>query len=185
MDNTLITIIAIFLTAVLLTVVPLMSITERNDDIAQSVVQTATAEFVDTISNAGLIRPSDYEAYLQKLSSTGNTFDVQIEVQHLDENFGEKNNLTSGELIGENQRYSTFTDEVLNTIYSNSGTAKNYVLKKGDNVIVTAKNTNKTMAQTLRTVVYKVTGQGTYQIAASSSSMVINNGTEKIFMEPR
>ena len=177
MDSTLMTIIAIFLAAVLMFIVPLMTVSERNDDIAQSVVQTATAEFVDTVSNVGAIRPSDYEVYLQKLLSTGNTFDVEIEVQHLDENFGKKNAATSGDLIGENERYSTFTTEILNTIYKDANNPKSYVLKKGDNVIVTAKNTNKTVAQTLRSFAYKITGQGTYQIGASSSSMVVNNGS--------
>jgi len=177
MDNTLMTIIGIFLVATLMFVVPLMSISERNDDIAQTVVQTATAEFVDTVSNTGSIKPSDYEAYIQKLASTGNTFDVEIEVQHLDENFGKKSSLTSGDLIGENQRYSTFTTEILDSMYPADDAPKNYVLKKGDNIIVTAKNTNNTMAQTLRTFAYKVTGKGTSQVAASSSSMIVNNGT--------
>lgn len=174
MSDTLITIIAIFLAATLMFIVPLMSVTERNDDIAQSVVQTATSEFVDTISNAGAIKLSDYEAYTQKLASTGNTFDIEIEVQHLDENPGKKSTSTSGDLIGENVRYSTFTSEIMEKI--DSSDSKTYPLKKGDNVIITAKNTNSTMAQSLRSFVYKVTGQGTYQIAASSSSMVVNTG---------
>lgn len=172
MSDTLITIIAIFLAAVLMFVFPLMSITERNDDIAQSVVQTATSEFVDTISISGVIKKSDYEAYIQRLGATGNTYDVEIEVQHLDENPGKKSSLTSGNLAGENLRYSTFTTEILSSVNEKD----KYVLNKGDNVIVTAKNTNQTMAQTLRTFFYKVTGQGTYQVAASSSSMVVNNG---------
>lgn len=178
MDNTLMTIIGLFLVATLMFVVPLMSVSERNDDIAQSVVQTATSEFVETVSNVGSIRPSDYEAYIQKLNSTGNTYDVEIEVQHLDENFGKKNSLTSGDLIGENERYSTFTTDILDNMYSGSD-PKNYVLKKGDNIVVTAKNTNKTLAQSLRGFIYKVTGQGTYQVAASATSMVINNGNNK------
>jgi len=172
MSDTLITIIAIFLAAVLMFIVPLMSITERNDDIAQSVVQTATSEFVDTISNAGSIKQSDYDAYVQKLASTGNTFDIEMEVQHLDENPGKKSAVTSGDLIGENIRYSTFTSEIEAQLTQNGS----YPLKKGDNVVVTAKNTNKTIAQSLRTFLYKVTGQGTHQIAASSSSMVVNTG---------
>lgn len=172
MSDTLITIIAIFLAATLMFIVPLMSITERNDDIAQSVVQTATSEFTDTISISGSIKLSDYEAYAQKLSATGNTFDIEMEVQHLDENPGKKSTSTSGDLIGENVRYSTFTSDIMKKI-DESGS---YPLKKGDNVIITAKNTNKTMAQSLRSFMYKVTGQGTYQIAASSSSIVVNTG---------
>ena len=175
MDNTLMTIIGLFLVATLMFVVPLMSVSERNDDIAQGVVQTTTSEFVDKISVSGSIRASDYEAYLQKLAATGNTYDVEIEVQILDENPGKKGTgATAQDLIGENVRYSVFTTEVLSDMYSNEN--KTYALKKGDNVIVTAKNTNKTLAQTLRTFFYKVTGQGTYQVAASSSSMVVNNG---------
>ena len=177
MSDTLITIIAIFLAAVLMFIFPLMSVTERNDDIAQSVVQTATSEFVDTVSVAGAIKPSDYEAYLEKLNSTGNTYDVEIEVQHLDENPGKKSASTAINAIGENISYSTFTTDVLETMYDNSdGSESNYPLNKGDNVIVTAKNTNKTIAQSLRSFIYTVTGQGTYQIGASSSSMVVNTG---------
>lgn len=55
-------------------------------------------------------------------------------------------------------------------------TTANYPLKKGDIVVVTVKNTNTTIAQSLRTFFYKITGQGTYQVAASASSMVVNKG---------
>lgn len=110
-----------------------------------------------------------------KLAATGNTYDVEIEVQHLDENPGKKATSTSGSLIGENVYYSTFTTEILNKMYEND-MPQNYALKKGDNIIVTVKNTNKTMAETLRTFFYKVTGQDTHEIAASSSSMVVNSG---------
>ena len=175
MDNTLITIIAIFLAAVLMFIFPLMSISERNDDIAQSVVQTATSEFVDKIATTGAIKPSDYEAYMQAISATGNKYDVQIEAQHLDENVGKKSTVTSPDLIGENIRYSTFTTEILDSMY-NGPSEKAYSLKKGDIVVVTAKNTNTTIAQSLRSFFYKVIGKGTYQVAASSSSMVVNTG---------
>ena len=176
MDNVLMTVLGLFLATILIFIFPLMSLTERNDDISQTIVQTATAEFVDKISLSGSIKPSDYEEYIQKLESTGNTFDVQIEVQHLDENFSKKNSTTAKDLIGENERYSTFSTEILDNMYLEDGSSQNYILKKGDNVIITAKNTNKTMAQTLRTFVYKITGKGTYQVIASSSGMVTNDG---------
>lgn len=176
MSDTLITIIAIFLAAILMFIFPLMSLTERNDDISQSVVQTATSEFVDKISISGQIKPADYESYLATIGATGNTYEIEIEVQHLDENPGKKSATTSGDLIGENVRYSTFTTEILGEMYTASG-AKSYPLKKGDNVVVTVKNTNKTMAQMLRTTFYKITGEGTYQVAASASSMVVNTGS--------
>lgn len=175
MSDTLMIIIAIFLVAILMFIFPLMAVSERNDDIAQSVVQTATSAFVDSVSTKGKIEPSEYEALEQKLAATGNTYEIELEVQHLDENPGKKQATTSGDLIGENVRYSTFTTEILNTMYQGTTTA-NYPLKKGDIVVVTVKNTNTTIAQSLRTFFYKITGQGTYQVAASASSMVVNKG---------
>ena len=55
MGDSLITIIAIFLAAILMFIFPLMSVSERNDDIAQLSVQTATAEFVDNVRTKGKI----------------------------------------------------------------------------------------------------------------------------------
>lgn len=177
MSDTLITIIAIFLAAILMFIFPLMSVSERNDDIAQSVVQTATSEFVDKIAISGVIRPSDLEAYQDKIATTGNTYDLEIEIQKLDENPGKKSSITSPDLVGENVRYSIYTSDILSAIYGENGDERNnYVLNKGDNVIITAKNTNTTMAQILRSAFYKVTGKGTYQVAASASSMVVNSG---------
>ncbi len=177
MSDTLITIIAIFLAAILMFIFPLMSVSERNDDIAQSVVQTATSEFVDKIAISGVIRPSDLEAYQDKIATTGNTYDLEIEIQKLDENPGKKSSITSSDLVGENVRYSIYTSDILSEIYGGNGDERNnYVLNKGDNVIITAKNTNTTMAQILRSAFYKVTGKGTYQVAASASSMVVNSG---------
>jgi len=172
MSDTLMTIIAIFLAAILLFIFPLMSISERKDDISQSVVQTATSEFVDSISISGKITPLAYENYVQKISATGDTYEVEMEVQHIDENPGKKVTSTASDLIGENIRYSTFTTEILDNMYSEDS----YLIKKSDNIIVTVKNTNQTLAQQLRTVFYKITGKNTYQIAASSSSMVVNSG---------
>ena len=172
MGDTLITIISIFLAAILMFIFPLMSVSERNDDIAQTVVQTATSDFVDEVSISGEIKASSYEAYQSKLAATGNTYDIEIEVQHLDDNPGKKATSTSGDLVGENVRYSTYTTEIMEKMYANN---RVYDLKKGDNVVVTVKNTNKTIAQMLRTFFYKVTGQGTYQVAASAASMVVNN----------
>lgn len=178
MSDTLITIIAIFLAAVLMFIFPLMSISERNDDIAQSVIQTATSEFADKISMVGAIKPSDYEEYLQKIGATGNLYDVEMEVQHLDDNPGKKHSVTSPDLIGENMSYSTYTSDILKSMYEGSS-AKPYSLKKGDIVTVTAKNTNKTIAQSLRSFFYKVVGKGTYQVAASATALVVNSGTSK------
>lgn len=55
MQDTLSTMIAIFLAVILMFIFPLMAIADRNDDIAQLAVQTATTEFVDNIRSTGKI----------------------------------------------------------------------------------------------------------------------------------
>ena len=179
-DGTLMTIVGLFLVATLMFIVPLMSVSERNDDVAQSLAQTAVADFVNNAATTGLIKPTEYEALVDKLDSTRNTFEITIEVQRLDENPAKKGVSTSQDLIGENLRYSTFTTEILDYMYPDdiANMTRNYPLNKGDNIIVTVKNTNNTLAQQLRTFAYKVTGKGTYEIVASSSSMAVTSGKE-------
>ena len=79
MGDTLITVVAIFLAAILMFVFPLMSISERNDDISQLAVQTETVQFVDNIRSTGKITQEDYSNFIQTLAATGNSYDVAME----------------------------------------------------------------------------------------------------------
>lgn len=112
MGDSLITIIAIFLAAILMFVFPLMSLSERTDDISELAVQTATNEFVDNIRTTGKITLADYEKYLQTINATGNSFEVEMKVQQLDENPGVK--VTQAEMtkIGENVYYNKYTSQI-------------------------------------------------------------------------
>ena len=70
MGESVITIVAIFLAAVLMFVFPLVSVSERNDDISQLAVQSATSEFTDDIRTTGTITQAKYDAFLTTLSAT-------------------------------------------------------------------------------------------------------------------
>lgn len=177
MGDTLITIVAIFLAAILMFVFPLMSISERNDDIAQMSAQTATVEFVDNIRQTGKITQSNYDSYVQTLAATGNSYDVELEVKVLDENPGKKTAQTSGDKIGENIYYSEYTSQILDKI--NNSSTKTMKLKEGDIVSVSVKNTNTTIGQMLKNFFYSISGNETYQIFASHSGVVMANGSEK------
>ena len=175
MGDTLITLIAIFLAAILMFVFPLMSISERSDDIAQLGVHTATVEFVDNISSVGKITYADYDAFLQSLTATGNSYDVEMEVKVLDENPGKKTTWAVSDKIGENIYYSIFTSQIQDVL-EDASTGNKYVLKEGDIVKVKVKNTNTTISQMLRNFFYTVTGEDTYQVAAQHAAMVKSNG---------
>lgn len=50
-------------------------------------------------------------------------------------------------------------------------------MSEGDILSVSVKNTNRTMAQTIRNVFYSISGSDTYQIAAQHSGIVTATGS--------
>lgn len=175
MGDSLITIIAIFLAAILMFVFPLMSLSERTDDISQLAIQTATTEYVDKIKTTGKITYDDYEKYLSTINATGNSFDVEMLVQQLDENPGAKVTQAEQTKIGENVYYNKYTSQIEDELKNSS--RGRMTLKEGDIVSVTVKNTNKTISQLLRNFFYMVSGNDSYQISAQSSGVVAVNGS--------
>lgn len=173
MSDTFITIIAIFLAAILMFIFPLMTLADRNDDITMLTVQTATNEFVDEIRKTGKLTYDEYSNFISSLAATGNAYDVEIKFKILDENPAKKSSQTSTTtVIGENVYYYVYTTQIEEKLGSDS----QYILKEGDIVSVSVKNKSETLADTLRNVFYKVTGNDTYTIAASSAGTVTVNG---------
>lgn len=173
MGDSFITIIAIFLAAILMFIFPLMSMSERTDDVSQLSVQTATTEFVDKIRTTGKLTMDSYDKYLQTLVSTGNSYDVDVQLQILDENPGVKTTQTNMDKIGENLYYSLYTTQIEERL-ENEGKIR---LKEGDRIAVTVKNTNQTIAQTLKNFFYRLSGNDSYQIYAEHAGIVTVNGT--------
>ncbi|MBD8923291.1 hypothetical protein EGR52_07745 [bacterium] len=172
MSDTLITVIAIVLAAVLMFVFPLMTMSDRTDDVSQLAVETATTDFVDEVRTTGKITPDKYSKFIENIGSTGNTYNVEMQVQVLDENPGKKTTQSRKDKIGENVYYSVYTSQIEDILNSN----KNYNLKEGDLFSVNVKNTNQTLAQQLKNFFYTVVGNDTYTIAASHGGMVTATG---------
>ena len=172
MSDTLITVIAIGLAAVLMFVFPLITMADRTDDVSQLTVETATTEFVDEARTTGKITRDNYYKFLENIGSTGNTYDVEMEVQVLDENPGKKTTQTNKDKIGENVYYSVYTSQILETLESK----KVYSLKEGDILSVSVKNTNQTLSQQLKNFFYTITGNNTATIVASHGGLVQATG---------
>lgn len=175
MGDSLITIVAIFLAAVLMFVFPLMSMSERTDDVSQLAVQTATTDFVDKVRTTGKLTLADYDKYVATLGATGNSYEVDIELQLLDENPGVKTTQAEMTKIGENLYYSFYTSQVEEMLNDNA----RITLKEGDRIAVTAKNTNQTISQILKNFFYQIAGNDTYLITARHSGIVTATGTTR------
>lgn len=174
MGDSFVTIIAIFLAAMLMFVFPLMSVSEKSDNISQLTVQTATTDFVDKVRTTGELTLDDYDKYIQTITSTGNAFDVELMVQIMDENIGVKTTQAETTKIGENIYYNLYTSQLESVLKDNK--KHKITLKEGDRVSVTVKNTNTTIAQTLRNFFYRIAGNDTYQIAVQYAGIVTING---------
>lgn len=174
MGDTLITVIAIALAAVLMFVFPLMTMADRTDDVSQLTVKTATTEFVDNVRTTGKLTLDNYGKFVENISSTGNAYDVEMEIKTLDENPGKKTTQAVSTRIGENVYYSTYTSQILDDLNKDRGGTK--ALKEGDIFSVSVKNTSSTMAQQLKNFFYTVTGNDTYTIAAEHAGVVSTTG---------
>lgn len=170
MSDTSITIIAVMIVAVTLFVIPVMATANQNDNITQTAVQTIVSEFVNTSAKEGKITINNYDNFIQKLFATGNSYDVEIEVQILDDNPGRK----GVKAIGENIYYSEFTNSIVEKIEQDNV----YLLKQGDYVKAKVKNTNVTFGTQVKNFIYSILGKDTIAIEASSSALVSTTGSK-------
>ena len=173
MQNSTSTIIALFVAAVFMFVVPLVTLTDRNDNVVQENVKLIVEEFVTDIKNTGKLTMTKYQDFENRLAATGNVYDIEIEIQHLDENPGKKTEQANYTKIGENVYYSEYTTQILDNL--NKGTI---ALKEGDLVYVKVSNQNSTAAQTLKSSFLSFSNEGEYVISANSSGMVNVNGVK-------
>jgi hypothetical protein len=164
------TIIAIFLAAILMFVFPLMTMADKKDDVSTLTVQTATTEFTDTIRTTGKLTQEKYDNFTQTLASTGNTYNVDLKVQVLDENPAKKES-SATQKIGDNIYYVIYTTQVLDAISKGD-----LVLKEGDIISVGVEITNPTTSDILRNFVFRVKSNNSNGYIASDAGIVTENG---------
>ena len=170
MEDSMISIIAIIIAAVIMFLVPMMLISDRVDDISQLSIQTNTAEFVNEVIKSGKITDAQYQKFVTRLYSTGNTYEIDMEVKVLDENTAKRE--TTGLTIGNNTTYSIFTSQV-EDIISNDGAL---LLKQGDAISVTIKNSSRTISQSLKSFFFNTTSSDLQIVAATASGTIAING---------
>ena len=112
MSESLTTVIAIMLAAVLLIVMPVITMADRADDISKTDVETMTSNFVNEIRTIGKLTSENYDKFVEELTSTGNTYNIEMEFKILDENPGKKSTQSVKDKIGENVYYSVFTTQI-------------------------------------------------------------------------
>ena len=169
MGDSAITIIGIFLAAILMFVFPLMMMADKKDNVSSLTVQIATNDFVNRIRKTGILTQDEYNNFARTLVDTGNPYNIEITVRKLDDNPNKKR-VSEKETIGDNVYYTMYTTQVLEEVRNG------LVLKEGDIVSVDVKNKNVTIAQQLRNFLYRVTGQNAGTVLGSASGIVTSSG---------
>lgn len=184
MQNIGTTIVVIVLLGVLIFIVPMVTLTDRVDNVTQENVDLIVQELVTDLTTTGVLTRAKYENFESELVSTGNVYDIEIEIQHLDENPGKKTAQANYTKIGENVYYSEYTTQILKQIgikvdnQSVELANDTITLKEGDFVIVKVTNQNSTTAQTLKSSFLNFSNADEDVISSQSSGMVTVNGVK-------
>ncbi|MBR3132801.1 MAG: hypothetical protein IKG42_01790 [Clostridia bacterium] len=144
----------------------------NTDNVSEEKALVLTSDFINTCANEGKITESNYDTFQQSLNNTGHTYKIEIEVKHLDENIGNKSSWTSSSVIGENSYYSVYTSQISDELAKNG----KYLMKEGDIISVTVKNTDESFLQEMESAIYTGLGKGTAVKQANGSATVKVNG---------
>lgn len=172
-------IIAAIVGGILVVLMPLISILERQDNMTYNVALTLTTNFVDEIRSKGFIDKKSYNDYMGKMAQTGCLYEYQIEAHKkiiipVSDDDGniitgkyEEDTLIQNKKDIEAVLYSTDTQDV-----KSSEKKEVYLFDEGDEFYIKVKNTNATSSSML----YKfISGQSNETVINVSYGGIINN----------
>lgn len=159
MKDTLSTILAVLFLVVLLIMFPLYNYFERQDDMSYNIALKTVTTFVDDVAQNGYIDQTMYDKFLQRLATTGNTYDIEIEAQKRVLTIDPENiNPEEGEETYIEQFKSYYNKDIFNdatgqtsNLITKDNSLKNdvFFLDVGDKIFVKIRNTNSTMASSI------------------------------------
>lgn len=182
-NSTFSVIIAIAVGLIVICVIPLVTLEERVDNVAQQDVQKIVESVVTESSNTGLFTRTQYQNLENKLATTGKTYDIEIEIKILDENPGKKLAQANYTKIGENLYVGIYTTQALSQIGVKVGTETvdtsndTIVFKPGDIISLSVKSSDSA-AKDLKSNLFSFVNSDEDVVTASSSAMVTVYGNK-------
>ena len=128
-------VVEIFITVVLIFIMPVQYFAIKQDMISQTYLTTETSYLVDSVRNLGYLNKEMYETYLRKINTTGNVYDVEmIHYEYVFEANGEDY---------AKHCYCTYQEEILNLVYDETKEL-GYRFHQGDYFVIKINNKNRT-----------------------------------------
>lgn len=186
MKDTLSMIVAVIFLVILLVLLPLYNYFERQDDMSYNLTLKTVTMFVDEVAQNGYIDQNMYDKFIQRLGTTGNSYDIQVEAKKKvltvdpSNTNPDEGNETYVEQYKSYYNKDIFNDETGKTsnIIDKDNRLKNdiFFLDVGDKFYVTVKNTNTTMASSLLNVIVGVASKEKINITYGAT--IKNNNWE-------
>ncbi|MGI6049344.1 MAG: hypothetical protein ACOYEI_00730 [Acetivibrionales bacterium] len=151
-------ILAFLLCAILLFIIPLTTMLNRQDDVAYNMVLTECNRFVDMCRDTGYITPSSYLEFVSRINATGNTY--KIKLLHIKRSVNPIYEDKNGVLVFTGQYGINHVTQpeylIMDTLFPSDKTlstldiSRRYNMTMGDLLFVEVQNNGKTMATALR-----------------------------------
>ena len=159
---------AIFLTVVMITVVPMVSFFQRQDDVTYNYVFNEVNIFVEEILDLGMITEGRYLQFAEDLGATGHAFEIRL--KHDKKQYVPDPSSPGGFTVVYESYYNR--DILDDGIYASGG--GQYVMSKGDMLTVQVVNKSTTFAEAAHNVFSETDLQGTINVRIGG--MVANEG---------
>lgn len=130
---------------ILMFIVPVMLITQKQDTVSQSFIDNAVVEFVDNAKATGKITPSSYEKLCNDIDLAHMLCEIKITHSSAYTVPSDTINPDTGFYDVETYRYDYIKDEILDYMYPLTGDNKDYELKCGDYLKVEVVNVSPTL----------------------------------------
>lgn len=179
-------IIAVILLVVLIIILPLYNYFERQDDMSYNVALKTVTMFVDEVAQNGYLDQNMYDKFIERLASTGNSYEIEIEAQKKITTIDPENpDSDEGEETYVDQYKSYYNKDIFNdqtgqtsTVISKDNTLKNnaFFFDVDDRFNVRIVNTNTTMASALLSAI--VSSVPKEKINISYGATIKNNNWE-------
>lgn len=159
-------------TVVIMFGAPLYTLSANNDDMSQTALQVATAEYVNAVGKTSVLTLDDYAAYAQTVSADGTAKEIEMQIGRIDENPGKKTTQANYTKYGENVMYYIYTNEIEEKLREDG----QIIFNQGDTFLTSVKNKTQTLNNMLTNMFYSVPPGATYTLAAQASVTCTVNG---------
>lgn len=130
---------------IMLFIMPVAIIAQKQDTISQNYIDTAVVEFVDNARAAGKITPRAYETLCQKVDSAHMLCEIRIVHSSAYTVPTEIIDVDTGYYETETYRYDSIKEDILNKMYPDTGDNVDYQMKNGDYLKVEVENITPTI----------------------------------------